>query len=191
LLLLPVALFFGWFIGGRDVAVKAPAAPAIVIASPAAPRAPSVPVEHRTIEIDAVTQVAPDQTPQEPRAEYSQWTSYENALVEAKRNGKPILIDFNADWCPPCQRMKREVFESSSYAEKVQTTVIPVSIVDRAREEGSNPASIDELQRRYSIEAFPTLIVYSPATGRTLQTRGYGNADATLDWIVQAARSVR
>ena len=69
--------------------------------------------------------------------------------------------------------------------------MIPVSIVDQRRETGSNPPEIEDLQQRYAVKAFPTLVVFSPATGRMVTTRGFGDADQTLAWITQAARSVR
>jgi len=126
-----------------------------------------------------------------PREEYSQWTTLENAVAESQRNGKPVLIDFSADWCGPCQRLKREVFDNGTHAQVVQTTVIPVSIVDRVRERGSNPPDIENLQRRYQVDAFPTLVVFSPRTGQSRKTRGVGDAQWTLAWITEAAKAVR
>lgn len=123
--------------------------------------------------------------------ELSQWTTLENATAESRRNGKPVLIDFNAEWCGPCQSLKRQVFEDATRGRFIQTAVIPVSIVDRAREDGSNPPEVEKLQQRYQVDAFPTLIVYLPATGRVQKTQGFGNAEQTLSWITQAAKAVR
>jgi len=69
--------------------------------------------------------------------------------------------------------------------------VIPVSVVDRAREDGQNPPAIEDLQRRYQVDAFPTLVVFSPENGRVRRTKGDGDAQATVAWIREAARSVR
>jgi protein disulfide-isomerase len=126
-----------------------------------------------------------------PRTEYSTWTTMASALAESERNGKPILIDFNADWCPPCQRMKSEVFDNGVRGQAVQTAVIPVSIVDRIRENGHNPPEIENLQNRFGVNAFPTLVVFSPATGRMVRTQGFGGADQTVQWITEAAQFVR
>ena len=65
--------------------------------------------------------------------------------------------------------------------------MIPVSIVDRTRENGENPADIEDLQRRYDVDAFPTLIVFSPRSGKTEKTRGFGGPERTVAWILQAA----
>ena len=206
LLLIPAALVVGWGIGQLPTPEPTPMAaapqpdpPAATAASTRAetavddashapavgsPDAGTPSVVSRSIELPR---------PSEPaqRSEISQWTTLENAMAESQRNGKPVMIDFNADWCPPCRRMKEEVFQDGAHASTVQSLVIPVSVVDRAREDGRNPPDIEDLQRRYQVDAFPTLIVYSPATGRVARTKGYGDPRGTVAWITEAAKSVR
>ena len=132
-----------------------------------------------------------DRAPAARGPELSRWTTYDLALEESRRNGKPVLLDFNAAWCGPCRMLKRQLFDAGSMGEAVQEAVIPVSIVDRYREDGRNSAHTEELQRRYQIEAFPTLVVFSPRTGRSAKLRGFGGAERTLSWIQKAATEVQ
>ena len=183
ILLVPAALGAGWLVGNLPGRAPAPPpAPAVSASQPTATRATAIRVDTN---LDAK---APDAKPEEI---VSGWTSYPAALDESKANGKPILLDFNADWCPPCQRMKEEVFDDSDVSRPIQVAVIPVSVVDRRRESGANPEDVETLQRRYLIDAFPTLVVFSPTNGRFEVMRGYGGPQRTVDWITGAAQAVR
>lgn len=201
LLLVPAALPIGWLVGGMPgPKPRAPKAAEAQVATTAAtsdesPRpvasTSSAGSDTPLWKSDPVPTEAPQPTEEARPAVVSQWTSLESAMAESQRNGKPVLIDFNADWCGPCQAMKQQLFDDGARGQAVQTAVIPVSIVDCRREEGRNPPEIDNLQQRFQVSAFPTLVVFSPESGRIMRTQGFGGADATLAWILEAARAVR
>jgi thiol-disulfide isomerase/thioredoxin len=202
LLVVPAALFAGRLIAGLPLPAVKPAAEAT------APGAPSPLVtgarggaaagggEQWAGRSDADGPGPGDPQRQDPSQQEAQggglrWLPLAAAMEEARISGKPILFDFNADWCPPCQRMKREAFANPSLARAVESAVIPVSIVDRYREDGRNPPEIEELQQRFGIEAFPTLVVLSTTTGRFVKDAGYGGPEATRDWILGGAQQVK
>ena len=189
LLLLPIAPAIGWGIGKLPTPATKPAPVEVVPVAnaPAVTPAPSRAARSSVTE----SAPAPEAKREQASAEVSSWTSLESAIAESQRNGKPVMIDFSAEWCGPCRHLKREVFDDFVLGRQVQTAVIPVAVIDRAQEEGQNPAAIEDLQRRYGVEAFPTLVVFSPATGRIEKKRGYGDPQRTLEWITAAAKSVR
>lgn len=189
LLILPVALAIGWFAGRLDGPAPRPAPVAAQSAAVSTPEARSTAAVQQSVA--AIEREPAPTPPAETAPSTMQWSSLDAALSESGKSGKPVMIDFNAEWCPPCRRLKHEVFEVPDHVRAIQTEVIPVSVVDRHREEGSNRPEVEELYRRFQIRGFPTLVVFSPATGRAVQTSGYGGADWTRDWIASAARSVR
>jgi thioredoxin-related protein len=120
-----------------------------------------------------------------------QWVAVPEAPRVAESSGKPILYVFSAAWCAPCRRLEREVLQSHRYADLVNQRFVPVLVVDREREDGQNPAAVRELQDRYQVPGFPTLVV-ARSDGRQLGqragVRGGGAAVARfLEQGLQAA----
>lgn len=79
------------------------------------------------------------------------------AQERAQQSGKPVLAFFTADWCPPCQQMKRSTLVESSVVSMIRESAIPV-YVDATRA-GRGDAEADRLLAQYGIQAFPTLLL--------------------------------
>lgn len=111
------------------------------------------------------------------------WTEASQAPGIARASGKPILYDFTAAWCGPCKVLDRLGWADEKIAALVNEFYVPARVVDRAREDGRNPAWIDELERRYRVSAFPTLVVAS-ADGREIAiAQGFGGKARLVEFL--------
>jgi thiol:disulfide interchange protein len=192
LLLVPALVAGGWAIGRMPEKARPHPAKPDARAAAVESAAPETPASTGPMEMPPRVIDQPDPAAAGKLGRPSRWTtSIADAEAESRRTGKPILVDFNADWCGPCRAMRAQVFDDATLGDAVRRLVVPVSIVDRSRENGANTPEVEELMQSYSIDAFPTLVVYKPGGGRTLRTTGFGDADQTLDWIRNAANAAR
>jgi thiol:disulfide interchange protein len=120
-----------------------------------------------------------------------EWKSGDIALAASARERKPVLYDFTAAWCPPCKRLDSEGWSDATLARMVSRRFVPARIVDRQREDGSNPAWIQELQKRYSVGVLPTVVV-ADSTGREIaKMEGYRDRKSLDEFLEGALRKVR
>lgn len=111
------------------------------------------------------------------------WTAAESAAATARAAGKPILYDFTAQWCGPCKMLDADGWADAKVAALVNDAFVPARVVDRAREDGRNPPWIDELQRRYGVNAFPTLVVAAPDGKQIAVARGYSGKQKLTEFL--------
>ena len=110
------------------------------------------------------------------------WQPREKAAALSKASHKPVLYDFTAAWCSPCHLLDSDWAEAS-IAERINASFVPARVVDRQREDGANPPDISELQRRFEVSGFPTLVI-ADADGRLIRkSEGYGGRAALLKFL--------
>ena len=104
------------------------------------------------------------------------WRSaFEAALSESADSGRPVLLDFSASWCPPCQVMKHEVWPDARVANAVTGGYVPVLVdVDDPKN-----AAVAE---RYGVRSIPSVVVVD-AEGRVLRRGAFMSASEMLEFL--------
>lgn len=95
------------------------------------------------------------------------------AREEGRRDNKPVLAYFTAEWCGPCQSMKRTTWADADVEESLRSFV-PVRIdIDQQR----------NLAHAYAVDAVPMFVVID-GEGRVLKaTSGALRADQFIEWL--------
>src|SRR5690606_35106064 len=102
----------------------------------------------------------------------------------AAAGGKPVMLDFYADWCVSCKEMERFTFSDAAVQQRLQSFVLLQADVT------ANNADDKALLKRFSLFGPPGIIFFDP-DGRELKgvrVIGFQPAQrfaATLDQVVR------
>jgi len=111
-----------------------------------------------------------------PKSSGVQWLTPEEGLRLAASSNKLVLLDFTADWCQPCHILDAEVFQDPAIAKSINERFVPIRVVDRRREEGRNAPEVDELQQRFSVRGYPT-VIFADRGGERARMEGFGGRE--------------
>lgn len=101
-------------------------------------------------------------------------TDFEKATIAAKEQHRPILLYFSgSDWCGPCMRLRKEIFESPAFIAMADSSLVLVNAdFPRNRKnqlEKSLQQQNDHLASQYNEAGkFPLTVLIDAETGKEL-----------------------
>ena len=110
--------------------------------------------------------------------------AFDAAMATARAAGKPVLLDFSADWCVECKTIDRNLFGNKTVQQHMRDVVLI-----RADMTNYNDAS-RALMQRFDVVGPPTMIFFDAEAGKEIpQARTVGPIDA--DTFIRRLASAR
>ena len=96
-------------------------------------------------------------------------------MAQARADGRPVLIDFYADWCAACKELDHKTWvDPSIQAEAERFVAIKLDLTERNAENAAKQAS-------YRVPGLPTVIFYNGAGEEVHRFFGFKGAPEVLE----------
>ena len=92
--------------------------------------------------------------------------TFDEALKKAKRTGKPVMIDFWADWCGWCHRL-----DATTYRDETVMQLAKGFVPVKLNAEGTKAEVA--IAVRYGVTSLPTIAFISPSGRMVLRLEGF------------------
>jgi thiol:disulfide interchange protein DsbD len=106
---------------------------------------------------------------------------HDTALAQARAQGKPLMIDFGADWCAACKELEHVTYKDPAFVKEAQRFV--TVLVDATEE----TETIKSLFMKYGITGLPVVVFYG-SDGKVLTDPRVEGFVAANDFVKEMQR---
>jgi thioredoxin-related protein len=113
-------------------------------------------------------------------------TDFKKAQEDAKSNHKFVLMEFTgSDWCPPCIRLKKDVFSTREFEEYANKNFVLVELDFPRRKTQPRELTVQnqELASRFGVEVFPSVIILDSDGKKVGELLGYDPSITVQSYI--------
>jgi thiol:disulfide interchange protein DsbD len=96
---------------------------------------------------------------------------------EAMTTGKPVLVDFFAEWCPACHELDKKTWPDPE-VQSLFKKVIPVKL-DQTRNDEQTKSRME----KYGVLGMPTVILFDPSGKELDRFEGFHPPDAVISFL--------
>jgi thiol:disulfide interchange protein DsbD len=96
----------------------------------------------------------------------------QTAVANASRQGRPVMLDFYADWCVDCKKLERYTFSDAQVQATLENTLLLKADVT------ANDATDRELMHHFGIIGPPSILFFDPSGQERREFRLVGFLDA-------------
>ncbi len=91
-------------------------------------------------------------------------------LAQAKEAGKPVILDYYAEWCVDCVRMEKKTFQNPKVAEVIKDrfVLMQVDVTD------PNNPDTKAIKKRYGVYGPPAMLFFDRSGAERRDLRRYG-----------------